>query len=347
VPVIILAGEEEFRIGREVQTLKKRLVDPAWASFNFQRCRADLKDIIDAAATVPFGPGNKMVLIEECALFTKKRGAKDDDAASAKAKPDKLLDDLDKALASVPPNTHLVLACVANFDSTLKVSKTFAKHAEVRKFEKVKYFAGAANRELIDFCNKEAHHFNACIDDDAAFYLAESTEVNLRQISSEIEKAAIFILPEKTIRLEHVTLLSPHFSHVFALMEQWAAGRKQEVLTSIKELHSRQVSPHMVMAAAQTVLSKWIGYKTEVEKACAAPAGSRDVRRREVPLNEVARRIAFEPRMAFVIEQDLKRIRGVSLEYLSGKKRELTALEYLLKSGQMPEGHALEHFFTR
>jgi DNA polymerase III subunit delta len=351
LPIIILAGEEEFRISREAQALKKRLVDPSWASFNFQRFgSADLKQVIDAAATVPFGPGNKMVLFEDCALFTKKRGAKDkddDSSASAKDKSPKLLDDLEAALNSVPANTYLVFSCVANFDSTLKVSKIFAKHAEISKFDKVKYYAGAANRELLDFCNREAKLFDACIDDDAACYLAESTEADLRQISSEIQKAAVYILPEKTVRLEHVTLLSPHFSHVFALMEHWAAGRKQEVLSSIKELQSRQVSPHMVIAAAQTVLSKWVGYKTEVEKACAVPGGSRDVRRREVPLNEVARRIAFEPRMAFIVEQDLKRIRNVSLEYLVQKKVSLTDLEFLLKSGQMPEGHALEHFFTR
>src|SRR6185437_12198146 len=299
--------------------------------------------IIDAAATVPFGPGNKMVLIEECALFTKKRGGKDEDAASAKAKPDKLFDDLDKALAAIQPNTHLILACIANFDSTLKVSKIFAKHAEIKKFEKIKYYAGAKNGDLISFCQQEAHRCGAFIEDEAAFYLAESSQVEsgrveLRQIAGDIQKAAIYILPEKTIKLDHVIAVSPHFSDVFALMESWATDRKHEVLVSIKELQSRQVSPHMVMAAAQTVLSKWIMYKAEVERVCAAPAGGRDVRRREVPLMQIAQKLAPAPNMVFMIEKDLQRIRSRSLEYLSGKKRELTNLEYLLKSGQMPEG---------
>jgi DNA polymerase-3 subunit delta len=351
MPVIVLAGEEEFRIAREVETLGKRLVDPAWSQFNFQKIDSpDIKDVVDAAATLPFGPGNKVIVFEHCALFTKKRAAKEDDAGSAgtaKDKSAKVFDDLDAALQSVSPATHLIFSCVANFDSTLKVSKVVAKHAELRKFDKVKYFAGAANRELLDFCNKEAHRFDACIDDDAAFYLAESTEVDLRQISSEISKAATYILPEKTIRLEHVTTLSPHYSQVFSLMEHWAAGRRRRVLTAIKELQARQISPHMVLAAAQTVIAKWLGYKIEVEKACGAPAASRDVRRKEVPLNEIAKRIAFEPRLAFIVEQDLKRIRSLTLEYLVRKRQELTDLEYLLKSGQMPEAHALEHFFVR
>lgn len=351
MPIAVLAGEEEFRIAREVESLTKRLLDPAWTGLNFQKVEnPDIKQVIDAAATLPFGPGNKVILFEQCSLFTKKRASKEDDAVPAAAGKDKssrLLDDLDAALNTVSPSTHLIFACIANFDSTLKVSKIFSKYAEIRKFDKVKYFPGAANRELLDFCNKEAHRFESCIEDDAAFYLAESTEIDLRQISSEIAKASTYILPEKTIRLEHVTALSPHYSQVFSLMEHWAAGRRQKVLTAIKELQARQISPHMVLAAAQTVLAKWLTYKVEVEKACGAPSGSRDVRRKEVPLNEVARRIAFEPRMAFIVEQDLKRIRLLTLEYLVGKRRELTELEYSLKSGQLPETHALEHFFAR
>lgn len=351
MPVIVLSGEEEFRIAREVEALKKRLIaEPALAAFNFRVSSCDLKEMIDAAASLPLGSGNRMVLFENCSLFTKKRAASaasDDEASAARDKPAKLLEDLEHALAHVHANTYLVFALTSNFDSTLKISKIFAKHAQLSKFDKVKYFPGAANRDLLDFCNKEAHRFEACIEDQAAFYLAESTECDLRQISCEIQKAATYILPGKTIKLDDVSKLSPHFSHVFSLMDHWASGRKQDVLLAIQELRSRQASPHMVIAAAQTVLSKWIGYKTQVEEACAVLPGSRDVRRKEIPLHEIARSIAFEPRMAFVVEQDLKRISTLTLGYLSERKRELTELEYLLKSGQMPETHALEHFFTR
>lgn len=346
MPIIIIAGEEEFKISRRIQKLKDELVDPAWASFNFQRFDSpDLKQVIDAAAAVPFGPGNKVILFEQCALFTKKRGAKDDDGGSKQSA--KLIDDLDSSLKALAPNTYLLFSCIANFDSTLKVSKIFAKHADIQKEEKVKYYHGSESKELITFCNKEANRVHAYIEDDACYYLADSTEANLRQISSEIEKAAVYILPEKTIKLAHVQAVSPHFSQVATLMEHWAQGRKEQVLESISELQARQVSPHMVLAFMQTVLSKWVNYKTEVEKACAVPSGGRDVRRREVPLNEIARKIAFDGRMAWIIEQELKRIKGLSLEFLVDKKQQLTELEYLLKSGQMPEGHALEYFFTR
>jgi DNA polymerase III subunit delta len=343
MPVVIIAGDEEFQISRAARAMKDKLVDPQWESFNFARIEnPDLKQVVDAAATVPFGPGNRMVLFDQCALFTKKRGAKDDSESASAAKSSKLVDDFEAAIKSVAPNTYLVFACIANFDKTLKASKAVEKHASFQTFEKIKPWS---TDKLIDFCNKEAHRFSAYIEDNAAIYLGESSEYNLRQVSSEIEKAATYILPEKTIRFEHVVLLSPHFSDVFALMEFWALGERQKVLASIGELRAKNVSPHMVLGGAQTVLSKWVYYKTEHEKMMAVPGGGRDVRKRDVPLRDVANRI--DARSAFMIEKDLRKIKGLSLDFLVGKKRELTDLEHMVKTGQMPEGHVLEAFFTR
>lgn len=350
MPVYIFHGEEEFEISRAVDAMKQKLVDPAWASFNLARIDGgDLKHIVEAASSVPFGPGNKVFVFERCDLFTKKRGGKSDDDGekTSASKVAKVLEDLDSTLGTVASNTYLLFECIANFDTTLKISKVFAKHAKFEKFEKKKYYSGSPNKELLTWANKEAHRFSATMDDDAISYLAESTEVNLRQMSQEIEKAATFILPDTHITLKTVSQLSPHFSHVFALLDYWAYGKKAKVLEAIQELQSRQISAHVVIATLQTTLSKWISYKTEMERAMASSPGSRDVNRREVPLGELARQIAFDPRMAFVVEQDLKRIKSMPLEYLVNKKRELTELEHSIKTGQMPETHALSLFFTR
>lgn len=347
MPVIVLAGEEEFQIARDAKRLKAELVDPAWETFNFARIEnPDLKQATDAAATLPFGPGNRMVLFEQCALFTKKRGGKDDgDTTGSAAKSSKLVDDFESAMGKVAANTYLVFACIANFDANLKVSKAISKHSEMRAFPRIKYYAGSPCRELITFGNAEAHRHKANIEDDAIYYLAESSEVNLRQMASEIEKSAVYILPEKTIRLEHVMMLSPHFSQVFALTEHWAAGDAGKVLSVIQELQSRQMSPHMVVATMQTILSKWIYYKSEYDKVAAVPSGGREVGKREINLRDLANRI--NPHGAYMIEKDLRRIKGLPLEILVRKKRELTDLEQKVKTGQMPETHILEVFFTR
>jgi len=93
------------------------------------------------------------------------------------------------------------------------------------------------------------------------------------------------------------------------------------------------------------MLSKWIYYKSEHEKMMTVATGGRDVGRREMSLRQVAERI--DSRSAFMIEKDLRKIKSLSLSGLVKKKQELVDLEQLVKTGQMPETHVLEVFFTR
>lgn len=347
MPAIILAGEEEFEIARRAEALRKELVDPQWLSFNFQRqSGGGLREAIDACAGVAFGPGNKLIMLDRCELFTKKRGKGDDDGESkSAAKATKLLDDFAGALQNIAPTTYVIFACTANFDSTLKVSKVVEKHAQIEKFEKRKYTAGSANRELVTWAGKEAHRFKAVIDDDAIFYLAESTEVNLRQMSKEIEKAATYVLPKERITLDVVSRLSPHYSHVFQLLDHWAYGRRAQVIGSIQELLSRQ-SALPIVALLQTTLSKWITIKAEAERIEASAPAARGGRR-QIPLPDLAKRIAADLRMnAWVTEMELKRMKMLTLSEIVQKKSQLTQLELQMKTGQMPEQDALIVFFT-
>lgn len=347
MPAIILAGEEEFEIKRRVDALKAKLVDPQWLSFNFARISSpSLRDAVDACAAVPFGPGNKMVLLDRCELFTKKRGKGDDEGESkSAAKAAKLLDDFAASLQSIAPNTYIVFACTANFDTTLKVSKAAEKHSEIERFEKKKYQPGGANRELITWTGKEAHRFKALIDDDAVAYLAESTEVDLRQMSSEIEKAATYVLPKERITLDVVSTLSPHYSHVFQLLDHWAYGRRAQVVATIQELLSRQ-SALPIVALLQTTLSKWIKIKAEADRLESSAPAARGGRR-EIPIASLARTIAQDLRLnPYVAEMELKRMKMLSLAQIVQKKIELTELELKIKTGQMPEQDALIVFFT-
>jgi DNA polymerase-3 subunit delta len=340
LPVIVLAGEEEYLIAQRVKSLKKELVDPQFETFNFARIEnPDLRQAVDAAATVPFGPGNRMVLLDRCALFTKKKSASASEETSSKSS--KLIDDFEAAMNSVSPNTYLVFACIANFDKTLKPSKAIEKVAKFEKFEKAKYLNRETEGSFLSFCSREAHRWDAYIDEDACFYLRESTEADLRLIAKEIEKAATYILPQKTIKLEHVELLSPHYSEIFDLMSHWAARDGNSVLGQLNELRAKQVSPHMVLAIMQTQLKNWLTYKTEYEKAKAQSGG------RNVSLDTVASRLQPNPRMQFIVVNDLKKIKDLPLDYLISKKQELTELEHKVKTGQLPDSHVLELFFTR
>lgn len=348
MPVLVLAGDEDFELSRKVEKLKNELVDPQWAAFNFAKISApDLPEVIDAAATLPFGPGNRMVVLDRCDLFTKKKGKGSDSEKASEKLMKQLLDDLDKALSAVQSQTYLVFACPYNFDPTLRTSKVVGKHAKIESFEKPRYFAGNPSVQLMTWCRKEAHHFDATIDDDAIIYLLDSTEANLRQVAAEIEKAVIYIHPEKRITLNVVSTLSSHYSHVFSLLDHWAAGRRRETLQTLEELLSRQ-SAMPILATLHTTLSKWAQFKALEQKFNSSLPGGRGIQRRELSLNEMSERIANELRTQpkFVI-MDLRRIRDLSADWILKKRAELTDFELLVKTGQMPDQHALTLFLSQ
>lgn len=360
MPVVIIAGEEELLMSERLEQLSDKLVDPAWKSFNYARSdKPEIKDVIDAAAAIPFGPGNKVFLFDRCELFSKKKSKGEDGdeppsraGASGKAK-ERLLDDLDSALSRVGENTWLVFMCNANFDKSLKVSKIFEKHASIEEFEKIKFYAGSNNPAMVDFCRKRAHKHGATIDDDAIDYLAESSEGDLRQISAEIAKASTYLISEKKdekcrITYAVVAKLSPHFAGVFALIDHWLGGRQVEVLETIEELFSRQPSALPILAVMQTSLTKFIVIKTATEKVIQTMPAGRGMKR-ELPAAEMAKRIQNDIELRihpYVLKMECERVARISLVRLIEKKRQLTVLESQLKSGMLKDMQALTIFFT-
>jgi DNA polymerase III subunit delta len=350
LPVLIVAGDEEFELSRYVQEMRHKLVDPNWASINFLRLdNPPLQEIIDASGTLPFGPGNKVILIDRCELFTKKRSKAGDDGAKSDGdskNKDKLLDELEKSLANVAPNTYLIFACPFNLDSSLKTTKAVQKHAELKKFEKEKFYVGTSNPTLNTWCRVEAKKHGATMEDKAITYLLEGTEANLRQVAAEIDKAAVFVLPDTHITYQVVVQLSPYHSHVFALADYWLSGKGKEALASAEELLTRQ-SAMPIIATLQTMISKWILMKALCEKFnhdLPTPPG---VNRRELPMNDLVRKVAGELKAKeFMIEKDLKRISKIPLERLIEKRIDLTRLEDAIKTGMIPESHALQVFLA-
>jgi DNA polymerase-3 subunit delta len=351
LPVLILAGDEDFEISRKVQALREKLIDPAWASVNFMRLdNPNIQQICDAAAQLPFGPGNKVILIERCDLFTKKRskGGGEEDAAPAKSAKKETAKDknsglelFEAALDSVAENTYLLFSCPYNFDSSLKTSKAVPKSVGIEKFEKERYYVGSKNPKLDTWCRKEARRFGATIDDAAATYLLDGLEADLRSVSSELQKASVYILPKTHITLEAVQELTPFHSHVFVLADKWISGKTSEAYDSLRELLSRQ-SGMPIIAMLQTMLSKWVYMKMLCEKynqeTPHAPGG-----KRELPLSELVKRVSVQVKShPMVVESDLKRISKETSASLIRKKVELTRMEHLVKTGQLPESHALE-----
>jgi DNA polymerase III delta subunit len=223
----------------------------------------------------------------------------------------------------------------------LKTSKAVPKSVGIEKFEKERYYVGSKNPKLDTWCRKEARRFGATIDDAAATYLLDGLEADLRSVSNELQKASVYILPKTHITLEAVQELTPFHSHVFVLADKWISGKTSEAYDSLRELLSRQ-SGMPIIAMLQTMLSKWVYMKMLCEKynqeTPHAPGG-----KRELPLSELVKLVSVQVKShPMVVESDLKRISKETSASLIRKKVELTRMEHLVKTGQLPESHALE-----
>lgn len=345
-PVMVLAGDEDFELYRKLAKLKDSLLDPAWASFNYLRIESPtITDVLDNALSMPFGPGNKVIVFDKCGLFSRSPAGKSKDKDSGNIT-QKQLDNLESSLESVAPNTYLIFACPFNFDANLKLSKIVAKHAEILPFTREKFYVGSANSKLETWIRKEAKSFGATIDDAAVTYLLDGTEANLRQIHSELEKAATFILPKTHITLAVVEELSPHHSHIFTLLDHWLEGRAELALDSAAELLSREPAIKVIVTI-QTFLHRWIEMKCVCDQATAKLPWSPGVQKRELPFPELLKKVSAEMKVQpFLIERDMKKIRNRSSEYLIRKRRELTHYESLVKSGMLHDKYAIELFLA-
>jgi DNA polymerase-3 subunit delta len=345
MPVIILAGEEEYRLSKRLAELKESLLTPAWQTMNFIRLqKPTLNSLHEAASTIAFGQGNRIVLVDNCDFFTKKRTKADSDseqkveAAQAK-KSIKLDDELEIVLSSIPANTYLIFACPYIFDSTLKSSKTAGKYAQLEEFPSEKYFPGSRNPKLELFCRNQAKQYGATIDDAAIEYLLNSTEGDLRRLANEIEKASLTVLPQTKITYELVSNICSAQGHIFQFIDLWLSEQSSKALNNLRELLAQQ-NAMPILATLQTMLSKWIKIKALYEQY----SGEKE---KKTSPSEINKKIAADLKlMSFSIEKDLRRLQKFTAAQLVDKRLQLTRLEYAIKVGQIPADHALIMFVS-
>ncbi len=340
MPVIVLAGEEEFALNKRLNELKTTLLSPAWREVNLIKLyKPSLASLRESTITVPFGQGSRIILVDNCDLFTKKRAKVQEDKednASTKSSKNSSEDDWESILTSIPDKTYLIFACPYNFDSTLKISKTIAKYAEIEEFGKEKYFPGSKNIKLESFCRQEAKRHNATIKDTALEYLLMSTEGDLRQLANEIEKTALSILPRTDITYEDVALLCTPHGNVFRFIDFWLNKQTDQALSNLSELLAQQ-NFMPILATIQTMLSKWIRIKALYENYSQTNKNN----------SAVTKQIALDLKlMPFSVEKDLRRLQKFTAAQLVDKRLQLTRLEYAIKVGQIPGDHALAMFIS-
>ncbi len=320
MPVILYWGEEDFNIENSVLDLKSRVLDPNWAMLNHKVLnQPDLKTLIETVETTPMMFGNLLIEVNAENLFLRGNGAKIDSNDSNLVK-------LLNIIESINDNIYLLFVCKVPRNSGKKIDSTKKLTKTIKKFGKIEEFAAFKSYQedkAAFWAVKHAKNKKMQLSSDIAMLLVQQVGVDLRKLNIELNKLQSYIYPEKTVKKEDIKQLCCDHENIFLMTDFWLTGQKDKAIIELRKLFEKN-HPVRIIATMQSLLKRWLRIK--VESAGMAP-------------KEIAQIVGLHP---FVVEQDLKKLKNISVESLIERRKLLNDSEYKLKSGKIAPELALE-----
>jgi DNA polymerase III subunit delta len=163
--IILYWGDDDFAIAKAVTAIQQSAIDPAWASFNYEKISPDTDNAVMTALnqsmTPPFGTGRRLVWLADTTLMQQCSEA--------------LLAELDRTLPNIPDTTMLLLTSKNKPDGRLKSTKIIQKYAKVQEFSQIPPWK---TDELIQRVQMVANELGLKLTRDAVQLLAESVGNN-------------------------------------------------------------------------------------------------------------------------------------------------------------------------
>jgi len=305
--IYLFWGEDDFAIAQAVTSLRQTVLDPNWASFNYDKIIADRADAVveglDRALTPPFGTGSRFVWLANTTVTQQ---------CSAE-----LLAQFERTLPVIPSTTVLLLTSIKKPDSRLKSTKLLAKSAEFREFSPIPPWN---DKELAQRVRQVAAEMNVKLTATAIELLAESIGSNTRQLYSELEKLLLFagnrsqpLNPEEVAALVHC-----HAQNTFQLADAIREGNTSAALELLAGLTARSEPGLRIVAGLTGKFRIWLWVKAMIQ------AGDRD--------DQIAQALDLgNPKRVYYFRQEVK---NASLEKLQKSLPLLLELEASLKRGR-------------
>lgn len=185
--IYIFAGES-YMVRESVKSLENSL-NITFPEMNITEYkttpRAD--ELIEACCSVPFMSDMRLVVVNDCALLTSKRGAKDAESKEEEPKKDdKSSKAFVEAIGRIPATTALVLITDGALD------KRKAIYSLVSKQGTIKEFPAPGQAECIRFAQDKAKELGASISAKAASLLVEAVGCDYYAIDNEIAKLCVY-----------------------------------------------------------------------------------------------------------------------------------------------------------
>lgn len=185
--VCFLYGEEQFLVDRAVQMLLERAIDPSLKDFNFNVFYGNESkgvDILDAAQTLPMFSDRRAVVVKR--------------AEQLKAD---ALEVLLPYILKPAPGTCLLLTGT-KIDQRKKFFLEFKKHGELVEYKRM------YDNKLPGFIQAESTVHGKTMETSAAELLAALIGNNLQELSSQIEKLAVYAGAKARITVDDVRTMA-------------------------------------------------------------------------------------------------------------------------------------------
>ena len=304
-------GKEEYKMEKEVLKLRGELLDDTFKSMNYRiYYNPAFSELLDILQSAPLMFGNILSVIHCENYFIKIKNKKIDFS-------DEQINSLEDAFKNISDGNNVIFLCEIprdddkKPDSRTKLYKVFAKYAKAVEFPQYRNF----DKDFIPYVISMAKEKGLKSDIKTAEHLTERLGVNLRLISSELEKIATAIYPETILKAKDIDTYCRLTENVFALADLITSNNNDEIMKQMSSIFEKS-HPLEVSALLQSNLRKFIYIKSN-QNTLSLKMIADNLKMHEYPVKLIA-----------------DKIKNISLKELKDFKHRLTEGEYKIKTGQ-------------
>lgn len=178
MPIYFYWGEDEFTLQKAVTSLRDRVLDPQWSSFNYTQFPEQPNAVIQAlnqAMTPPFGCGSRLVWLVDTTIC---QHCGED-----------VLTELKNTLPVIPDTSVLLLTSRTKPDGRLKSTQLLQKYATFEEFSLIPPWE---TKQLSQQVRSAASSVGLKLTQRSVDLVVESIGNDTRQLYSEMEKLQLY-----------------------------------------------------------------------------------------------------------------------------------------------------------
>jgi DNA polymerase III subunit delta len=303
-------GEDDFALTQAVNELRSSVLDPSWASFNYDKISSDQPNAViqglNQAMTPPFGMGKRLIWLVDTTL--------------CQHCSENLLAELERTLPLIPEECVLLLTTSHRPDGRLKSTKLLQRYAQIKEFPLIPPWK---TEQLLQQVQSYAQDVGVNLTSTGAELLAHSVGNDTRQLLNELRKLRLFAgdtgkaLDEVSVGM----LVTSTTQNSLQLAAAILKGDGAKALELVADLIDKNEPPLRIVATLIGQFRTWLWVKlmlTEGERDQKAIATAAEV---------------GNPKRIYFLSRE---VQSLSLIQLTTTLRVLLELEVNLKRGANP-----------